>query len=223
MILTEQKVRKVIRQTIRQNNYRINERFYRDLNRNLINEGMIETMSNAFNAVKEKFTSSKNKKNVKGMKKPANAFSQLLVPLAMIALFNSVSHGKVAESGINRIHAAAVEAGEAMEIDAIETGDIDDMVEAGDLLDLIENKQMNLQEMKKLISIMKNLNSCKNLNKELNNLESQLSSLDAEDQENQEDLDNFVEAISNILDRGKFNVTMSQINDEVVAVMTNNL
>lgn len=44
MLLTEQKVRKVIRHTIRQNNYRINERFYSDLNKNLMQEGVISVI-----------------------------------------------------------------------------------------------------------------------------------------------------------------------------------
>lgn len=223
MLLSEQKVRKVIRQTIRQNNYKINERFYSDLNKNLISEGVVETMSKAFDAIKDKFSSHKGNKDVKGIKKPASAFNQLLVPLAMIVLFNSVSDGKIAKSGIDEILAAAEEAAMSLETNSLETGSVDDMRDAEDILNRVKNKSMNLQDMKNLITMVKNLNSCKNLSKEISDLENELNSLDLETQDSQEDLDSFVEAICNILDKGNFNPTISQINDQIVLVMTNNL
>lgn len=223
MLLTEQKLRKVIRQTIRQNNYRIDERFYTELNRNLVNEGAIETMSKAFNVVKDKFLSSKRKKDTKGMKKPARIFSQLCVPLAMIALFNSVSDGKIAEKGIDRIHAAAVDAQREIVIDSLETGSVDDMSDAEDILKQVENKSMSLQDMKNLISMVKNLNSCKKLGKEIADLETQLEKLNNKTQESQEDLDDFIEAICNIFEKGNFTPTINHINDQIITVMTNNL
>jgi hypothetical protein len=45
MLLAENQVRKVIRKTIVENNYRINERFYRQLERNLINEGFLQDLA----------------------------------------------------------------------------------------------------------------------------------------------------------------------------------
>ena len=44
MLLSENSVRRVIRKTIVENNYRVNERFYQQLESNLIQEGIIDSI-----------------------------------------------------------------------------------------------------------------------------------------------------------------------------------
>ena len=48
MLLTENQVRRVIRKTIVQNNYRVNERFYRQLNKNLMYETFMQDLARDF-------------------------------------------------------------------------------------------------------------------------------------------------------------------------------
>ena len=48
MLLTENQVRRVIRKTIVQNNYRVNERFYRQLNKNLMYETFMQNLAKDF-------------------------------------------------------------------------------------------------------------------------------------------------------------------------------
>jgi hypothetical protein len=91
MLITENKFRSVVRQTLKENHYRIDEHFYNDLNRNLMNEGLMDSIKSGTEKLKNMFKS----KDKKIVKKAAFGSNKILIGLALVSLFNGISHGQV--------------------------------------------------------------------------------------------------------------------------------
>ena len=95
MLITENKFRAVVRQTLKENYYRIDEHFYNDLNRNLMNEGLMDSIKSGTEKLKNMFKS-RDKNTVK---KAVFGSNKILIGLALISVFNGISHGQVMKQG----------------------------------------------------------------------------------------------------------------------------
>jgi len=229
MLLTERKVRNVIRRTIVENNYKINERFYRRLENNLLREFNMQKIKNGLSSSLKSLKNIVSKENSKNsLKKTVGLTRHLLTILPLIVAANTVSAGIGAEHKIAYTKDAAVTAalGMADELSneiasqdfenaadaANELGEVADGADAQ--IDAILSGDMSIKEMKRLISQYEHLKGIDRASKALNDLEIDLNNADIKmieiDVEN-EYLAEFADAMSEVISGNVENLAQGYI------------
>jgi len=166
MLLKEHQVRRVIRRTIVENNYRVNERFYRNLHANLMTEGFMDVIKDIPNLIK-KSKSSDEKVKKEAMPKAKKSIL-LLKLMPLVFMLNTVSTGQVMAGETLKNYRAAQEiaAQLGMDNDFINPSEMN----TEDLSDFIKSNKNLLSRVNALKSGVKLADSASEVNADLDDI-----------------------------------------------------
>ena len=208
MLLTEHKFRRVIRKTIIENNYRVNERFYRQLNRNLMNEVSMNSIKKSFSSVKNAFK--KGSVNKKSIVPKAKKASFIIKSIALMSLLNAAAVGKTLESGhfnqLNKTLDGIEQIAKSIEGNAGEG--LDAIVSAQEYVDVLSDAaiggDLTPEDMSNILATANKIKAVNKQDEEMKNtmkdLQRELDQFNAKYEEGQEDfgevLDDTLEAMT---------------------------